>query len=82
MPDLTLPAFLDQRDPAGVYNPAKETVKAMNDALDALEKGARAAGLDVPGDDRARNLHVAIYRFLAEANEPRLVPAEAFGEKA
>ncbi len=69
-----------QQAPAGTYEDAKLVVEAMEDIANHIMFTLSAAGVKVSGDDKMRNLQVALYEYILANNADRFASAEGFGE--
>ena len=69
-----------ERAPDGTYQDAKDTVEAISNIANNVMHTLSAAGLKVTGDDRLRNLEVAVYEYIVALNPDRFASAEGFGE--
>lgn len=69
-----------QQAPEGTYEDAKELVETMNDIMDGIMRDLSAAGVKVSGDDKIRNLEVALYEYILSNNPNHFASAEGFGE--
>lgn len=68
--------------PAGCYEEAKAVVELIDEAARELMSSIRALGLKAPGDDSMRNVEVALYAYIRNANPEAygLMTGEGFGE--
>ena len=69
-----------QNAPDGTYEDAKQLVEAINDIMDGAMRDLSAVGVKVSGDDKIRNLEVALYEYVLSNNPDRFASAEGFGE--
>ncbi len=68
--------------PKGTHREAKNAADAIANASQGILDALRDQGFKVLNDDRLRNLEVAIYAYLLEANPDNcgLMTGEGFGE--
>lgn len=71
-----------ERAPEGTYQEASNATMALGAVMDDIRETFKEFGFSALGDDRARNLEVAIYAFLLESNPSAygLLTGEGFGE--
>lgn len=66
--------------PQGMYEIARNASAVIDIVSNHLLTTMRAHGFNVLNDDRLRNIEVAVYGYLVEANPGMLADAEGFGE--